>query len=172
MKESRQSDKSVRQPSYRQLKMQLVKSYDMRRRTPDGEQQMSSHPWIYFTPPTKSSWNYGKYYEDDVKGETTEEDIGNVESDEKGQESGHFVDMCGTEAKDEMETDGSSSTAEYVDNIRPRHFRTKPLRRSACWFYADGKCRSGRILSTYSAVLDDPSVSVSSFDSVPHMSTK
>ena len=54
---------------------------------------------MYFTPPTKSSWNYGKYHEDDDKGETTEEDIGNVESDEKGQESGHFVDMCGTEAK-------------------------------------------------------------------------
>ena len=63
-------------------------------------------------------------------GETTEEDIGNVESDDKEQESGHFVDMFGTEVKDETETDGSLSTAEYVDNIRPRHFRTKPLRRS------------------------------------------
>ena len=61
---------------------------------------------MYFTPPTKSRRNYGKYYEDDVKGETTEEDIGNVESDEKEQESGHFVDMCGTEDKDETETGG------------------------------------------------------------------
>ena len=83
---------------------------------------------MYFTPPTKSSRNHTKYDEDDVNGETTEEDIGNVESDEKEQESGHFVDMCGTEAKDETETDGSSSTAEHVDNIRPSHFRRKPLR--------------------------------------------
>ena len=45
--------------------------------------------------------------------------------------------------KDETEIDGSSSTAEHVDNIRPSHFRRKPLRRSACWFYADGSCRSG-----------------------------
>ena len=95
-KESRHSDKSVRQPSYRQLKIQLVKSYDQRRRGPDGQQQISSHPWMYFTPPTKSSRNHRKYDEDDVNGETSEEYIGNVESNEKERESGHFVDMCDT----------------------------------------------------------------------------
>ena len=39
-----------------------------------------------------------KYDEDDVNGETREEDIGNLESNEKGQESGHFVNMCDTAA--------------------------------------------------------------------------
>ena len=143
VKESRHSDKSVRQPSYHQLKIQLVKSYDQRRRSPDGQQQISSHPWMYFTPPTKSRRNHTKYVEDDVNGVTTEDDIGNVETDEKEQKSGHFVDVCGTATKDETETNGSSSTAEHVDDIRSRHFRKKPLRRLACWFYADGRCRSG-----------------------------
>ena len=117
MKESRHSDKSVRQPSYRQPRIQCVQSYDQKRRSPDGQQQTSSHPWMYFTPPTKSSRNHTKYDEDDVNGEAREEDIENVESGEKGQESGHFVDMCNTAAKDETDTDGSSNTAEHVDNI-------------------------------------------------------
>ena len=44
VKDSRHSDKSVKQPSYRQLKIQLVKSYDQRRWSPDGQQQLSSQP--------------------------------------------------------------------------------------------------------------------------------
>ena len=117
--------------------------YDQRLRSPDGQQRLSSHPWMYFTPPTKSSRNHTKYDEDDVNGVTREKDIGNVGSNEKGQESGHFVDMCDTTNKDETDTDESSNTAEHVGDIRPSHFRRKPFRRSACWFYADGRCRSG-----------------------------
>jgi len=98
---------------------------------------------MYHTPPTKSSRNHTEYDEDDDNGETREEDIGNVESNEKGRESGRFVDMCDTATKDETNTDGSSNAAEHVGNIRPSHFGRKPLRQSACWFYAHGRCRSG-----------------------------
>ena len=111
VKESRHSDKSVRQPSY-------------------------CHT-------VKSSRNHTEYDEDDDNGETREENIGNVESNEKGRESGHFVDMCDTATKDETNTDGSSNAAEHVGNIRPSNFGRKPLRQSACWFYAHGRCRSG-----------------------------
>ena len=133
MKESRHSDKSVKQPSYRQLKIQLVKLYDRRRRSPEGEHRLSSHTWVYHTPPTESSRNHTvKYDEDDDNGETGEEDMRNVESDEKERESGHFVDMCDTENNDKTDIDGSSKTAEYEKNIRPRHFCGKSYRTVVC----------------------------------------
>ena len=41
------------------------------------------HTRVYHTPPTESSCNHMGYEEDDDNGETGEEDIRNVESDEK-----------------------------------------------------------------------------------------
>ena len=67
----------------------------------------------------------------------------NAESDEKERESDHFVGMCDTVTNDETDTGGSSNTAEHVENIRPRRFWGQPLLQKACWFYADGNCKSG-----------------------------
>ena len=102
------------------------------------------HTWVYHTPPTKSSHNnMVKYDEDDDNIETGEEDMRNVESDEKERDSGHFVDMCDTENNDETDTDGSSKTAEYEENIRPRHFCGKSYRTVTCCHYAAEYCKFG-----------------------------
>ena len=86
--ERRHADKSVRQPSYRQLKRQLKKLYDRKQL----ERQMPSRTWVFdpfHTPPAKSSQRHTVKFGGNVDFvEDHDEVMENAGSDEKEHESG------------------------------------------------------------------------------------